>query len=146
MLHLRALPYLRLPILGRLPRTCRSISRHRTPGSLYRRPPLHLHTALLMRPRPRPLFPHPLSPYRPSLDRNPQLTLTLSLPPPSPLPPSRVYRIPTCLDATRAPFLFHRAPLKRRAPAQTRDRSRRQFSPWLQRRGRRAAARSEVEG
>jgi hypothetical protein len=143
MLHLRALSYLLPPNLRRPPHTCRRISRHRTPRSLYRRPLLRcLNTAQLMHTRP-----HPLSPCRPSLYRNPQLTLSPSIPPPSPLPPSRIYRTPTCLDATRAPFLFHWALLNRHAPVQTEDR-RRQIRPWRQRRRRQraAAARSEVEG
>ena len=86
MLHLRALYYLRLPNLQHLPHTGHRISRRRAPCSLYQRPLLQcLNTARLIH-----HHLHPLSPCRPSLYRNPQLTLNLSLPPPSPLPLSRV--------------------------------------------------------
>jgi hypothetical protein len=102
-LHLPALSFLHLPKLRCIPHTCRRTSRHRTPRSLYQRlflqgPPHSPNHAPCQ---------HPLSMYR-----NPQLSLNLSLPPPSPLPPSWAYRIPTCRDAIRARLLYHRAPLK----------------------------------
>jgi hypothetical protein len=121
MSHIWVLFYLRPLNLRRLPHLGNRISRHRAPYSLHQRPLRQcLHTARPMQPRPRLL-----SPYRPYLYCRPQATLSLSLPPPSLLPASRIYQIPTCLDATKLPSLYHRALLARNTPMRSRSRSRR---------------------